>query len=66
MNREYVVSNSYYKYTKMHRLVMNCPDDMEVDHIYHNKIYFLISLFSIRMFLILSIKSEIVPLFCIT
>lgn len=36
-NREYVVSNSYYKYTKMHRLVMNCPDDMEVDHIYHNK-----------------------------
>jgi len=21
---------------RMHRLVMNCPDDMEVDHIYHN------------------------------
>ncbi len=24
-------------YIFMHRLVMNCPDNMEVDHIYHNK-----------------------------
>jgi hypothetical protein len=36
---EYVVTNdidSYKKLIWMHRLVMNCPDDMEVDHEFHN------------------------------
>ncbi len=31
----YVVTG--YIVILMHRLVINCPDDMEVDHIYHNR-----------------------------
>lgn len=35
INRDgYVVVSKYN--IRMHRLVMNCPDDMDVDHIYHN------------------------------
>jgi len=32
----YVVTDYDGIHIKMHRLVMNCPDDMEVDHIFHN------------------------------
>lgn len=37
----YIVTNIKYdnKFhgVRMHRLVMNCPDDMDVDHIFHNE-----------------------------
>lgn len=33
----YVASSSFYKYTRLHRLIMDYPDDMEVDHEYHDK-----------------------------
>jgi len=36
----YIATNIKYSDTyctvRMHRLVMNCPDDMDVDHIFHN------------------------------
>ena len=30
------VNDNYTKQIKMHRLIMNAPDNMEIDHIYHN------------------------------
>lgn len=37
----YIVTNIKYDNNfhgvRMHRLVMNCPDDMDVDHIFHNE-----------------------------
>lgn len=34
-NDGYIVSKSEDEFIKMHRLVMNCPSGMDVDHIYH-------------------------------
>jgi len=35
---DYIVTNiEKNKYILMHRLVMNCPKDMDIDHKYHNK-----------------------------
>jgi len=31
----YILFKTENEFIRMHRLVMNCPDDMEVDHIYH-------------------------------
>lgn len=39
-NNEYIVADDYCgekRFIQMHRLVMNCPDNMEIDHKYHNK-----------------------------
>jgi hypothetical protein len=38
LNNNYIITNSYIDNSViyMHRLVMNCPDDMEVDHIFHD------------------------------
>lgn len=36
-NNGYITNREKRKITYMHRLVMNCPDDMEVDHIYHKR-----------------------------
>ncbi|MDD4624634.1 MAG: hypothetical protein PHX40_04625 [Bacilli bacterium] len=33
---EYIVTNDNRKIIRMHRLVMNCPNDMEVDHEFHD------------------------------
>lgn len=34
--RGYIYTKQENKYIRMHRLVMNCPDDMDIDHINHN------------------------------
>jgi len=38
-SQEYIVTNNIdqNKTIRMHRLVMNCPDDMEIDHIFQNR-----------------------------
>lgn len=33
----YAITNFDNKHIKMHRLVMNCPDDMEIDHEFHDE-----------------------------
>lgn len=37
MNDNYIIARNDDKIIQMHRLVTQCPDDMEVDHIYHNE-----------------------------
>jgi len=32
-----IKSNNIFQTVRMHRLVMNCPKDMDVDHIFHNE-----------------------------
>ena len=36
----YVVADDYYgekRFIQMHRIITNCPEDMDIDHIFHNK-----------------------------